>query len=320
MKNKKGFTLVELLSVIVLISLLLGLGIPGISRISKNMKERSYKTKVNLIEQAAVLWGQDNKTRLQTDICDIDEDSTTGEEGKESNCHIISTSELISEDYLTADIDENISDTCVWVYRKNNRVYAYYPKNDTSCLEQPGETPENDEEKPVIKDYKIENYDVNYSYATVSATIEDNKSLSGYLFTEESECPSYGYESISGTSKTITKTFNSTYDGNYYLCVKDTSNNIEKQSIYIANCIIDASYTCFGSEMGAEYSFKIKSNSNDNENLEVKASMYSIKFPVTNMHFKTFTQFILGETCKSYKHFLVQYNSMPCYYVWINRS
>lgn len=155
MMNKKGFTLVEILSVIVLISLLLGLGIPGISRISKNMKERSYKTKVNLIEQAAVLWGQDNKTRLQeTPNCEIkkNENNSAGE----YNCKKITINELIDNDYLEADSDKvktntdvsgneynkyeyfdprnnsDISEECVYVYKKNNRVYAYYGE-DTDC-------------------------------------------------------------------------------------------------------------------------------------------------------------------------------------------
>ena len=43
--NNKGFTLVEILSVIVLIALLLGIGIPGIMRISNKMKENSKEKK-----------------------------------------------------------------------------------------------------------------------------------------------------------------------------------------------------------------------------------------------------------------------------------
>lgn len=133
MKNKKGFTLVELLSVIVLISLLLGLGIPGISRISKRMKERSYNTKVDLVEQAAVLWGQDNKTRLQTDDCKID--------GKDYKCKKITIEELIEGDYIDSELQDVLSyknpkdDTemlynYVYIYKTNNRVYAKYSSDD----------------------------------------------------------------------------------------------------------------------------------------------------------------------------------------------
>ncbi|MBQ3021034.1 MAG: prepilin-type N-terminal cleavage/methylation domain-containing protein [Bacilli bacterium] len=137
--NKKGFTLVEILSVIVLISLLLGLGIPGVMKISENMKKKSLNTKIKLIEEAGVFWGQDNKTLLQsiTD-CEIDDS------GAESNCYKISISSLISEDYLDKENNSNsymnpvnnkdlaIDENCkVHVYKKNNRVYAYFGKK--SC-------------------------------------------------------------------------------------------------------------------------------------------------------------------------------------------
>ena len=38
MLNNKGFTLVEILSTIVIIAMLMGIGIPGIMKISERMK------------------------------------------------------------------------------------------------------------------------------------------------------------------------------------------------------------------------------------------------------------------------------------------
>ena len=146
-KNNKGFTLVELLTTIVLISLLIGIGIPGVMKISERMKARNYKVKVDLIEQAGTLWGQDNKTLLQTDNCDLDNNLNTGTEGKEYKCHLIKINDLIIEDYLEADgnnkdesentgyeyidpiTNDNIVNNCVWVYKKNNRVYSKYGIN-----------------------------------------------------------------------------------------------------------------------------------------------------------------------------------------------
>ena len=153
--NKKGFTLIEILSTIVLIALLLGLGIPGVMKISDNMKKRSYNTKVNLIEQAGILWGQDNKTRLQSNPdCQIEKNSNNSK--GEYNCKKIKINDLIAEDYLEADAikeevdlitgvktykyeyfdpsedNKNISEKCVYVYKKNNRVYAYYG-DETTC-------------------------------------------------------------------------------------------------------------------------------------------------------------------------------------------
>lgn len=141
--NKKGFTLVELLSVIVLIGLLLGIGVPGVMRISKKMKERSFNTKKEQIEQAATLWGQDNRTRLSKSTCKVLESSVE----KEYPCYKISIKELIKEDYLDSEnnnsenieyknpIDnKDIKEMCVYVYKKNKRVYAYYTNvEDTEC-------------------------------------------------------------------------------------------------------------------------------------------------------------------------------------------
>ena len=141
--NKKGFTLVELLSVIVLIGLLLGIGVPGVMRISKKMKERSFNTKKEQIEQAATLWGQDNRTRISKSTCKVLESSVE----KEYPCYKISIKELIEEDYLDNEnnnsgnieyknpIDnQDIQRMCVYVYKKNKRVYAYYTnKEDAEC-------------------------------------------------------------------------------------------------------------------------------------------------------------------------------------------
>lgn len=125
--NNKGFTLVEILSVLVLIGLLFGIGVPAVSKISKNMKARSYKQKISLIEKAGELWGQDNKALLQNVTCDID--------GIQYNCYKITIEDLIIEDYLDSEDksttkfdnpidDSSLLDYYVYVYKKNNRVYA----------------------------------------------------------------------------------------------------------------------------------------------------------------------------------------------------
>lgn len=62
--NKKGFTLVELLAVLVIMSLLMVIAIPATTSISNKIKQKMLTTKMNLASQAAVLYGQDNKGKL----------------------------------------------------------------------------------------------------------------------------------------------------------------------------------------------------------------------------------------------------------------
>ena len=131
--NKKGFTLIELLAVIVLIGLIFGLAVPGINKIRTNVNKKSLEKKVALIEKSAVLWGQDNKTRLLRSDCD----------GIEEKCYKIKVSELISDNYLDGDNNSNeyknpitgdtMENDCIYVYKKNNRVYAKYFEPDHLC-------------------------------------------------------------------------------------------------------------------------------------------------------------------------------------------
>lgn len=136
MKDNKGFTLIELLSVIVLIGLLLSIGIPGISRISKNMNQKSLNAKIKLINDAGILWGQNNKSKLQKDKCLIKSETI--------NCKIISISKLIKEEYLEYDDpnkknynnpvdDSDMLNDCVYIYKKDNRVHSYYSSDNTGC-------------------------------------------------------------------------------------------------------------------------------------------------------------------------------------------
>lgn len=61
---KKGFTLVELVAVIVVLALVILVAFPAITGIMGDSKERAYKEQVSLIEDAARRWGSANNDRL----------------------------------------------------------------------------------------------------------------------------------------------------------------------------------------------------------------------------------------------------------------
>ena len=62
MKNKKGFTLVELLSVIVLLGIIITIGLFSIGLIRKSILDRQYKNLKIQIELAAEKYYQDTES------------------------------------------------------------------------------------------------------------------------------------------------------------------------------------------------------------------------------------------------------------------
>lgn len=62
--NKKGFTLVELLAVIVILGIIIVVVAPSLLDTSKGARKKTYETKIANIETAAVLFGQDNYRKI----------------------------------------------------------------------------------------------------------------------------------------------------------------------------------------------------------------------------------------------------------------
>ena len=79
MKNKKGFTLVELISVVVILAIVIGVGIPVFIGVRKNVLNNQFENVKSRIETAAVKYAND--TQIIT----------------------VSVGKLIEEGYLTAD-------------------------------------------------------------------------------------------------------------------------------------------------------------------------------------------------------------------------
>ena len=115
MKNK-GFTLVELLAVIVILSLVITIGTFSVMKIRNNSLKKIVDTKVNDLEASAIVYGQEEPDILDSK-CNID--------GVEySFCKRISVVTLIKNGYYeTRELNSMLCDE-LYIYRKNNRVYA----------------------------------------------------------------------------------------------------------------------------------------------------------------------------------------------------
>ena len=107
-KRIKGFTLVELLAVIVILSLLLLLAVTTVSSQFKNSKDELYDTQLNNIKLAAEMWGSDNKVKLNSI----------------SDCVTLTLGYLKDEGY----VDANIKNTYTGELFKDDEVFVNITK------------------------------------------------------------------------------------------------------------------------------------------------------------------------------------------------
>ncbi len=136
--NNKGFTLVELLAVLVILSLLITIAVPSVSRIMLSINESMYCEKVSNLESAARLYAEDNymdkisvnekvivesvKLSELVDKSYVKKDKDTCYSGDDNNPCLIDPRDDSSMDNLTFRI-----------YTKNNRIYATVNFDKSVC-------------------------------------------------------------------------------------------------------------------------------------------------------------------------------------------
>jgi len=154
--DNKGFTLVEILAVIALLALVVIITVPAISSVSDNIKKSTLKTKIENIEKAAVLYGQEHRENFTDSTCTycsgISDCNCYEEKDNSGNVVTINVEKLINSKVLEAD-DEfgNISnptndslylnDCEIQIYQKYGKIYADYLKDtdddiNTDCWYQ----------------------------------------------------------------------------------------------------------------------------------------------------------------------------------------
>ncbi len=156
--KKNGFTLVELLAVLVILGLLITLAVPNILGVSKNVKEKSYQTKIEIIENAAITYTSDTVKKSLQNLNDTamvgyywinvskdsDDNKTVNAKATKDATHIypakvFTVQELADAREIDYDDEDNKSvinpvnnksiNACnVYVYLKNNRVYSVFDR------------------------------------------------------------------------------------------------------------------------------------------------------------------------------------------------
>ena len=128
--NKKGFTLVEVLAVVVILSIILSMATFGVMNIRRNSLQKLVDTKISNLESSAILYGQENQDEL-IEKCNVDEVNY-------DFCKFVNVKYLIDNDYYTTnevnsenkkDLINNVTNKSmlcdeIQIYKKNNRVYA----------------------------------------------------------------------------------------------------------------------------------------------------------------------------------------------------
>lgn len=110
-----GYTLIELLAVIVILGLLTAIIIPTIDAILDSNKEKAYNIQVDLILSKLEEWGAANAFKLPTE---------------EGGTQVKTVGELKSEGFLEKDLRNPKNDACIsndlelMITRKNNK-YVY---------------------------------------------------------------------------------------------------------------------------------------------------------------------------------------------------
>ncbi len=136
--NKKGFTLVELLAVIVVLGLVTTLAAYSIFNVWGKSKQGLLDDKIQNIENAAVTYYSEHR-QLLTESCSVDEKSY-------NTCKVVTVQDLLDFGILETDEKDrkitndvtgcNMVNDIVTVYRKNNRIQAKMTdikSNNTTC-------------------------------------------------------------------------------------------------------------------------------------------------------------------------------------------
>lgn len=119
---KKGFTLVELLGVIIILALIAMIATPAVTSLLNNSKKNLCETQVSYIITAAKNWGADHLLQLP------DEGETL----------TISLSELIKQGYIQGDKDAATEEDKLKIINPNTK--EYFNPDPTVIIQKSGKS------------------------------------------------------------------------------------------------------------------------------------------------------------------------------------
>lgn len=123
MNNKKGFTLIEVIVVVVLLGLLIALVAPSLSNVDNRQRQKALDSKIAGIESAAASWALDHQSDpswVRGVKCDTLEKNGT----KLVDCDkiTITIQKLVDDKYYSAEDDGKITNPVTKFDMKSHRI------------------------------------------------------------------------------------------------------------------------------------------------------------------------------------------------------
>jgi len=143
--NNRGFTLVEILGVIMLLGIIVIIVVPVIGNSAKNAKIKTLESKIKNIEKAAVLYAQDEKISFdiscnseETDVCYDIINCMCADEIDVKTLIDAGKIDYDKESDVINPVDEtkSLNNCRIIIYKKYGKIYSHYLSegtNDATC-------------------------------------------------------------------------------------------------------------------------------------------------------------------------------------------
>ncbi|MDD4705873.1 MAG: type II secretion system protein [Bacilli bacterium] len=105
--ENKGFTLVEILAVITIMSMLVVIAIPATQSIARKANEKMYNSKIDIAIQSAKLWAIDNIDCFKKPVCEKIISAECKVIKANVECYSIILDTLVNEGYYDYDDEVN---------------------------------------------------------------------------------------------------------------------------------------------------------------------------------------------------------------------